>query len=1452
MSLSRIYQGKISSLQVLTPTPQEPLVKAALASLDSPLFRHHAIYQDAVNYYHLCLVALAGEDTSRPLHKLRVQMEKSWNDASTDTEDSWRVKLAKWLGIPAASLFEAAIAKVLEGREATNEALILAGELLLNKIDGDIQQAGRGYWPRFCDPKANPTYDFSPTARASASGLAKLAGVIHAETPDTEALEAIAAEMDLSWTVKLQPEKTFTGEEARGRMKEAVAHFLKMAEAPPPKLAEVLARFPEGLSEWQALPEKIAQLTDEFEVPRNRKASPDLTFASLIFKHFPSPFTAAVLGLSVGKPKAAKAVKEVKVAARKKQNAATQAVVAEEVNFDFAALGDDPIKLARGQRGFVFPAFTSLPRWAVPGPHVPVWKEFDIAAFKEALKTVNQFKLKTAERNALQAEAARTLAYMNEESSVWKAADANEPGRIPPKLKSDPNFILLSQLLKDNGIANTATGGEQIERGIYQASVRGYYAIKKDWCEKWEKSGGKMMQDDLLEIVKVYQQDHKYDVGDVGLFRALCDPCYWSLWKPLTDDEKAKRDDDGRSKDIISDYRKWLEVKMDADRLKEPIRFTPAHAEHSRRLFMFSDISGSHGAEFAKDAQNVEISLAAEVEGKLQPVRAKVGFSAPRAARDQIGDLSGGGESVRWLQPMMKALGCPEPVMPELEKCAVALMPEIDRKQDVKSVRLLLNFPASVDPDGLIQHIGKQAAWYKDFNGTYKPRTMQLDTGISLYWPGMENAKATEDATAWWNRSQVRQEGIHCLSVDLGQRDAGAWALLETRCDGGFARGRKPFIQIGEACGKSWHTAVQGMGMFRLPGEDAKSGRVDAAGKRGEEYYGSAGRNASEEEWKQAQAIARLLGGKDAVLRLGRKHDDHSHPEQNGELLRIIGRAQSRLSRYHRWSCRLRQRIDATVDDILDYGEVDAELSKKALEAKEALKAKAEKHGISIEETEKKHLTLVALSKALSTKEVMPDEIKTVLAPQVDALLARLRVLIPELSGQIKEALITVANRELPLIQRKWVWKANELDRKKSVLAQTLRGSDTSMKKIQGQRGLSMARIEQIEDLRKRFMSLRRQLDLVPEVEVPQGVEERGQRMDEPCEDILNKLDRMKEQRVNQTAHLIIAQALGLRLRSHEESAEERLKRDIHGEYEVIPGRKPVDFIVMEDLSRYLSSQGRAPSENRRLMKWCHRAVLGKLKQMAEPFGIPVVEVPAAYSSRFCALSGVPGFRAVEVHPGNADDFRWKRLLQKAEKDRSSEDAQAAAIVFDQLRQMNIEIVEARERGEKKPYRTLLVPLAGGPIFVPMKGAGPRQADINAAINLGLRALASPSCVRARPKIRVAVADGSFKLIQDNKLEKAAALKLEAPKEPSKPLLAQKRTNFFVDEKGVAKSDRGHVMAGAEKVRVSGGMALWKAIKEGCWDRVAALNAGRVRKLGRQPPLIWQEAEEKARDELII
>src|SRR5690606_18252654 len=131
-------------------------------------------------------------------------------------------------------------------------------------------------------------------------------------------------------------------------------------------------------------------------------------------------------------------------------------------------------------------------------------------------------------------------------------------------------------------------------------------------------------------------------------------------------------------------------------------------------------------------------------------------------------------------------------------------------------------------------------------------------------------------------------------------------------------------------------------------------------------------------------------------------------------------------------------------------------------------------------------------------------------------------------------------------------------------LRQTPLKSDPRPKLLAGQRGLSFQRITQLENLRQRCQSLNRALQHVHGKQL-----ERKKDLPDPCPDLLDRLDNLKKQRVNQTAHLILAQALGVRLKPHTSDAATRAKRDIHGEYERIPGRQPVDFIVIENLKYY-------------------------------------------------------------------------------------------------------------------------------------------------------------------------------------------------------------------------------------------------------------------------------------------
>ena len=544
------------------------------------------------------------------------------------------------------------------------------------------------------------------------------------------------------------------------------------------------------------------------------------------------------------------------------------------------------------------------------------------------------------------------------------------------------------------------------------------------------------------------------------------------------------------------------------------------------------------------------------------------------------------------------------------------------------------------------------------------------------------------------------------MSVDLGQRDAGAFAVLH--CTSGKAS-RPAHRVIGTTDDTPWFASVIEAGLLRLPGEDA---RVWRDGRWQEELSGEAGRLATEEEWAEARQICTDLR-LDPAAWVGDDPGKYTFPKLNDRLLAALRRAQAQLARLQSWSWRC---ADPTAGadcriEIRDFAEDPDNLKPLVVEG-------ANKGGLQ---------------------------------PAVLAACAAQR-------QRVETALVSLANRVLPLRGRHWQWIRREGDIANHILVQTDPDSDLRKKKLAGQRGLSLERLEQLEELRRRCLSLNRALQQAPGTRGALGRPTRGLELPDPCPSLLDKIERMRDQRVDQVAHLILARALGLKLRAPQKGAEERHHRDIHGEYERF--RDPVDFIVLEDLSRYLSSQGRSRAENTRLMQWCHRQILGKLRQLAESYGLKVLQTGAAYSSRFCSHSGAAGFRAVELTPRHRGQFPWRRILEKLashereEKKLTGDDlveCQSVQVFFDQLDELNSDLL--LEPGRPPKWRTLLAPIAGGPIFVPMQGT-PTQADINAAINLALRAVANPRVGEIHLRIRTRREGGQLVIRTDSKREK--------------------------------------------------------------------------------------------------
>lgn len=1393
VEFSRIYQGRVTRAARLSSTGKGKKMNWEESEFadgwESALWAHHALFQDGVNYYLLALIACAGKGCPE-LFRIEEQVEACWEDfrAKGHTRRGVKHSVSRWLGLdPATATFDEACARILDGSEAQPEVRRLAVQLLLSKATGDsgIQQNGRGYWPRFCNPANRPTYDFSPSARASGEAGAKLQAALQGSMGEEERRN-LAEEMTLDWVVKVDPDKPErTGEDAKARLKEAIQFFrdARGTDKLSARVAAWLAEHDSEGSQIDVLERELNQVGAGLRIPVNRKAAQERTFAALLFQHFPSEFTQGLLAVVLGQPK--------KAAKSKAREAGT--VQTEQP--DFARFGDDPIRLARGTRGYVFPAFTALPAWNPASPGAPTWKELDIAMFKEALKVLNQFSQQTEKRRQERDQTRRVLDHMLGCSEVWEDPNTEAPPRL---LDSDPLVVLLKKLEKDllpPDVTEEERARPEVRYSFSERALRGLEELIAAW--RRIAPPGTAFSADVHERLRAellrHHETHRESLGSALLFNTLISGLdldhpsaeFWPLWQ------------DKERPDILWDWAKKQELEGDLEHLSRPIRFTPADAEHSRRLFMASDLGGNSNAVQREGA--VDVSLAVQEGGQWREQRARLHYSAPRLARDHLST-----DGV-WLSPKLAAMLKLDDAPPQkLHDCAVALMPEPANEGRGVPRRFLLNFPVSLDVSKLPGRAEREQSWRGQF-------VEADDSRLHLHWPGtrvLSKSKVVQKAKPWWETL----DGFSCLGVDLGQRTAGAAARVEVSADPAAFAGASVVWPLGQAGDRAWRARLVSQRLLRLPGEDATVWDGRQKQMRTEDH-GSTGRRVTEEETRAAQAMLDRLGMGDAFRLLAKptaasmgKADPDTvrawpealryFPAQNDLLLRAFKRAQGRLARLQGWLYLLREKAD------LGRGKVLAALREdRSRFVRDALPPESDPD---------------ADLKALTRVEA-PDW------AQIESLLdTKIRALRDLLQAEVT----TLANRILPLRDGYWQWQTHPdstVEKPLHLLVRHRFGPGERAHqppKVRGQRGLSLPRIEQLAELRRRCQSLNRALQRAIGGPARFGASLAGDDIPDPCPDLEEKLEQLREQRVNQTAHLILAEALGLRLKAPETDRELRRKHDIHGEYKAV--RPPVDFIVIENLERYRTSQGRAPGENSRLMQWCHRQITAKLKELCEPLGLPVVEVHAAYSSRFCSRSGVAGFRAWPLTPADRERQPFKHLLQEAAEKgtAASDDAKLACDLFAKLREREI-------GGEQHP--AAFWPKAGGPVFVPMtdrEGAKPMQADLNAAINIALRAIAPPEAVRHLHRVRAVMKDGQLLPKMENLREQAAhpGGNPEAFAPPSQGFSKVERhgVNLFPDSGRIAAFDQTTHPAFPE-TPLATGKALWKGVKDKSAERCRQL-----------------------------
>jgi hypothetical protein len=1305
--MNRIYQGKVTGVEIKNAVGEwETLPKERW---QDALWQHHQLFQDAVNYYTLALAVLAeGLPDAHPLKALRKRMSDAWEQFPRRTVSharNLRDSVGCWLALPQSASFADALAVIVPPEPRHQEARSLAVALLAQKARTlKPKMCSSSYWGRFCDRlKRAPNWDYSPEQRSRLALAGDWIPKFWQEDAKNH-IDRLAKSLKLSSLVTCDPSAPeLEDNEARALLAKALVHLKgilagTLNDSRPAKrtntwLRKNKPRVEEFIARSEPQVATVGRDRLVLEKARGGGININKTHGAALFKAFPCTFTLEYLRAAIPKPKAPKK-------ATKKEESIPD--IWELLEKRIKEIGDDPIKLSRLDGKAIFKPFTALDAWQAKDAQ-PCWPDFDKCAFEEALKTLNQFVQKTEERETRRHEVEAELRYMLGENPDWKPKKESDEAdeREVPILEGDPRYEKLRQLLKelDEELAEKAIGKIIGPSG---PSLRGFGRLREAWVDEFTKSKGQPSEAKLRDAVGDLQREHKLDMGYTTFFLRLCEADYWDLWRDNTEEEENQRRSNKCAKSVIYAAAAARELSEELERLREPVRYTPAEPEFSRRLFMFSDIKDTH-APVHRESGVVDVSIVSEDEKrKLRPLRLRLQYSAPRLIRDHLSD----GSESKWLQPMMVALGIPVDSRAGFTKdrngdpkeTAIALMPDFVGRKRQRTI--LLNFPVDLDPAPLLEKIRKASLWEKQFNQSFE--NGKLKQRFHLYWPKMEN----EPEHPWWAKPEILTDGFTCLAVDLGQRRAADFALLHA----GVNRDAKTFVELGQAGGETWFAKLSAAGSLRLPGENVE---MPPSGDKGyKELSRSKGRNATESEYNEAVALAKtLLHNEDeaglhetALNWLGSTAKEHSFPEQNDKLIDLYHGALSRYRTWHRWSWRF------TLEHQKEWEKTVGEV----------LKVPYQRAWFDLAQQGTGTATILQLQKQIAEATT-------------------------QLRKTLETALLAIAHRALPLREQTWRWIEHDKDGKDKPL-HLLISDGTAPDKIpwlRGQRGLSLARIQQLETLRSAVLSLNRLLRHEIEIKPEFGSRTLGESLPDPCPELTDKIVRMKEERVNQTAHLIVAQALGVRLKTPSFSDEERVRADVHGEYAVIPGRLPVDFIVLEDLSRYTTDRSRSRSENSRLMKWCHRAINEKVKLLAEPFGIPVLEVFASYSSKFDGRTGAPGFRAVEV---TATDRRfWKKTIEKQPVARAAFDS------LDELASKGVTRVR------------LLLPQNGGPLFVAaVKHNQPlppvRQADINAAVNIGLRAIAGPHCYHAQPKVRLVKAKsgpdkGKWVTRRDNKRE---------------------------------------------------------------------------------------------------
>lgn len=301
--------------------------------------------------------------------------------------------------------------------------------------------------------------------------------------------------------------------------------------------------------------------------------------------------------------------------------------------------------------------------------------------------------------------------------------------------------------------------------------------------------------------------------------------------------------------------------------------------------------------------------------------------------------------------------------------------------------------------------------------------------------------------------------------------------------------------------------------------------------------------------------------------------------------------------------------------------------------------------------------------------------------------------------------------------------------------------------------GLSIQRIanfKSLYQLQKAFSTRQRPNNQKPNP-APEGFGKRT----------LTALERMRENRVKQLASRIVEAALGIGVEQSRTNHGKQPPRP--RERRTDPRFAPCHAVVIENLTNYRPDELQTRRENRQLMSWASGQVKKHLTDQCKLHGLHLREVQPGYTSRQDFRTGDPGVRCVDVpvedflggedRPPGRHVRQAVRSLLKAELKSGKQATDWTTQLEAAWSKVNAAtgtkkpgtawdryVLAAHQHwtavpAEKRLGRCVRIPQKGGEIFVSAKDEWPNegnrrlesiQADLNAAGNIGLRALLDP------------------------------------------------------------------------------------------------------------------------------